>query len=167
YDVPLVGPLVQEVETRWPGIEPSRKAHEVQRRLITAAIENVIATSMDEIEAVSPGTVSDVRAAGRTLIHFSPEYAAGEKALKAFMFERVYRSEQVMEPVRQSERLVAELFDAYLGGAEMPGRWNEALRRTKDETGRARVVSDFVAGMTDPYAQEQHAALFDAKARIG
>ncbi len=166
-DVPLVGPLVREVEARWPDIEPNRKAHEVQRRLITAGIEDVIATSMDEIEAASPKNVWDVRNAGRTLIHFSPEFAAGEKALKSFMFGHVYRSEEVMGPVRASEQLVGELFDAYMSGAEMPGRWAEAYRRSNGDIGRARIVSDFVAGMTDPYAKEQHAALFDAKARIG
>lgn len=108
-----------------------------------------------------------MRNAGRTLVHFSEAFAAGEKALKSFMFQKVYRSEQVMGPVRQSEQLVGELFDAYMGGADMPGRWGKAYRRSNGDTGRARIVSDFVAGMTDPYAEEQHAALFDAKARIG
>lgn len=166
-DVPLVGPLVREVEGRWPDIEPNRKAHEVQRRLITAGIEDVIATSTDEIVATDPRSVVDVREAGRTLIRFSDAFAAGEKALKAFMFQKVYRSEEVMGPVRQSERLVGELFDAYMDGAEMPGRWAEAYRRSNGDSGRARIVCDFVAGMTDPYAEEQHAALFDAKAQLG
>ena len=165
--VPLVGPLVRQVEERWPDIEPNRKAHEVQRRLITAAIEDVIATSMDAIEYASPKNVWDVRNAGQTLILFSEEFGEAVRGLKAYLFEKVYRSEQVMGPVRQSERLVGELFDAYMGGAAMPGRWAEAYRRSESDSGRARIVCDFVAGMTDPYAEEQHAALFDAKARIG
>ena len=93
--------------------------------------------------------------------------AEAERGLKAFMFENVYRSEQVMAPVRRSQEVVSALFDAYMRGTAMPGRWAEAWRRSKDEAGRARVVCDFVAGMTDPYAIEQQAALFDAKARIG
>jgi dGTPase len=165
--VPLVGPLVRQVEERWPDIEPNRKAHEVQRRLITAAIEDVIATSMDAIEYASPKNVWDVRNAGQTLILFSEEFGEAVRGLKAYLFEKVYRSEQVMGPVRQSERLVGELFDAYMAGAAMPGRWAEAYRRSESDSGRARIVCDFVAGMTDPYAEEQHAALFDAKARIG
>ena len=165
--VPLVGPLVRQVEEHWPDIEPNRKAHEVQRRLITAAIEDVIATSMDAIEYASPKNVWDVRNAGQTLILFSEEFGEAVRGLKAYLFEKVYRSEQVMGPVRQSERLVGELFDAYMGGAALPGRWAEAYRRSESDIGRARIVCDFVAGMTDPYAEEQHAALFDAKARIG
>ena len=164
--VPLVGPLVRQVEARWPEIEPNRKAHEVQRRLITAAIEDVIATSMAAIEHASPKNVWDVRNAGQTLILFSEAFGEAVRGLKAYLFEKVYRSEQVMGPVRQSERLVGELFDAYMDGADMPGRWAEAYRRSEGDIGRARVVCDFVAGMTDPYAEEQHAALFDAKAQL-
>jgi dGTPase len=166
-DVPLVGPFVRDVQAKWPDIEPNRKAHEVQRRLITAAIEDVIATSTQEIVEAMPRDVSDVRAAGRTLIRFSDDMAEAELVLKAFMFENVYRSDVVMEPVRRSQQLVADLFDAYLADGAMPGRWAEAWRRSNDEAGRARIVCDFVAGMTDPYAIEQHAALFDAKGRLG
>lgn len=166
-EVPLVGPFVREVEARWPEIERNRKAHEVQRRLITAGVEDVIRTTEAELTALEPQSVDDVRMAGRTLVHFSPELARAEKALKAFLFEKVYRHEAVMGPVRESQRIVAELFDAYLAEGRMPGRWAEAYRSANDMASRARIVSDFVAGMTDPYAVEQHAALFDAKAPIG
>ena len=70
-DVPLVGPIVREVLDAYPNIERSRQAHEVQRRLITRAIEDVIATSEFEIAAAAPQSADDVRQAGRTLIHFS------------------------------------------------------------------------------------------------
>jgi dGTPase len=166
-DVPLVGPFVREVEARWPDIAPNRKAHEVQRRLITAAIEDVIATTDAELADLQPQSVADVRAAERTLVHFSPGLAAEEKALKAFLFEKVYRHEEVMVPVRESQALVADLFDQYLEHGSMPDRWGEAWRVSNDQTSRARIVADFIAGMTDPYAIDQHAALFDAKTRIG
>ncbi len=166
-DVPLVGPLVREVEARWPQIEPNRKAHEVQRRLITAAIEDVIATSTAAIAHAAPRNVWDVRNAGETLIVFSEAFGEAVRELKSFLFSRVYRSEVVMGPVRQSEALVGELFDAYMAGAKMPGRWGEAYRQADSKISRARIVADFIAGMTDPYAIDQHAALFDAKTRIG
>lgn len=165
-EVPLVGPFVREVQAKWPEIAPNRKAHEVQRRLITAAIEDVIATSRAGLAAVAPHSADDVRAAGRTLIGFSEPMATDERALKAFLFEHVYRSETVMAPVRASQAVVGELFDLYLAEGCLPGRWAEAWREAAAE-GRARIVADFVAGMTDPYALEQHAALFDGKARIG
>src|SRR5690606_8372009 len=78
-DVPPVGPLVREVLERWPKIEPSRQAHEVQRRLITTMIEDVIATSARSIAAAGVRDVDDVRRAGRLLIGFSPQVAGAEK----------------------------------------------------------------------------------------
>jgi dGTPase len=165
-DVPLVGPLVREVLQRWPEIERSRQAHEVQRRLITAQIEDVIAESGRAIAELAPQSADDVRNAGRTLIRFSPPIAAAEQGLKRFLFERVYRSEQVMEPVRRSQTVVSMLFDHYLVTGDMPGRWGEAARHAPDRTARARLVADFIAGMTDPYALEQHARLFDGRGQL-
>jgi dGTPase len=162
-EVALVGPIVEEVLARWPGSEPSRQAHEVQRRLITRLIEDVIATAGAEVAAVRPGSADAVREAGRALIHFSPPAADAERALKAFMFERVYRSEPVMAPVRRSEILVGALFDRYMTSSDMPGRWGEAARAAGSDAARARIVADFIAGMTDPYAEAEHARLFDGK----
>jgi dGTPase len=166
-DVPLAGPIVREVLERWPNIERSRQAHEVQRRLITRAIEDVIATAEMELAAAKPQSADDLRHAGRTLIRFSPGIAEAEQGLKAFMFDKVYRSEAVMAPVRRSEDLVAELFDRYLASADMPGRWGKAARAVEPEGERARIVADFIAGMTDPYAEAEHARLFDGTGALG
>lgn len=165
-EVPLVGPIVREVLGRWPDIERSRQAHEVQRRLITRGIEDVIATAEAELAAVAPRSADDVRHAGRALIHFSPAMAGAEKQLKAVLFERVYRSEPVMAPVRRSEALVGELFDRYLATADMPGRWGVAAAAAASEAERARIVADFIAGMTDPYAEAEHARLFDGRGPV-
>ena len=127
-DVPLVGPIATTVLDRWPAIDPGRQAHEVQRRLITLAIEDVIATSADAIAAVAPRNADEVRAAGRTLILFSPGVASAEEGLKRFLFDRVYRSEAVMAPVRKSEAVVAALFDRYLATGDLPSRWGEAAQ---------------------------------------
>ena len=166
-DVPLVGPIVREVLARWPNIERSRQAHEVQRRLITFAVEDVIRTAEAEIAAAAPQSADDVRHAGRTLIHFSPATAAAEQGLKAFMFDRVYRSEAVMAPIRRSEAMVAALFDRYFASGEMPNRWGAAAIAAQNDTERARVVADFIAGMTDPYAEAEHARLFDGAGALG
>ncbi|MEO6394912.1 MAG: deoxyguanosinetriphosphate triphosphohydrolase [Devosia sp.] len=161
--VPLAGPLVLEVLERWPDVERRRQAHELQRRLITRGIEDVVASAQTAIDAVRPKNADDVRQAGRALIGFSQSMATAERALKSFMFERVYRSESVMAPVRHSERIVAALFDRYFDTGDLPGRWGESVRRAGTATERARVIADFIAGMTDPYAEAEHARLFDGK----
>ncbi|GLQ57528.1 deoxyguanosinetriphosphate triphosphohydrolase [Devosia nitrariae] len=162
-DVPMVGPILAEVRAHYGDVAVKRQTHEVQRRLITRAIEDVIATSATQIAAAGVGSADDVRAAGQALVRFSPEMAAAEKGLKEFLFERVYRHEDVMRPVHESEAVVAGLFDKFTDGAEMPGRWGEAMRKAEDELARARIAADFIAGMTDPYALDQYERLFDAR----
>ncbi len=162
-DVPLVGPIVREVVTLYPDIAPKRQAHEVQRRLITRSIEDVIATSQASIEASAVASAEDVRNAGRPLVAFSPVIAEAERGLKAFLFGRVYRHEAVMAPVRQSEAVVTDLFARYMATRDLPGRWGVAARAAAGEAALARIVADFIAGMTDPYALDEYARLFDAR----
>jgi dGTPase len=161
-DVPMAGPIVREVLDRYPGIGAKRQTHEVQRRMITRAVEDVIATSAANIDAAQVQSAEDVRLAGTTLVTFSSATASGEKGLKRFLFERVYRHEDVMAPVRESEAVVERLFERYMLDADMPGRWGEAGRGATG-SGRARIVADFIAGMTDPYALDEHQRLFDAR----
>ncbi|MBJ3785557.1 deoxyguanosinetriphosphate triphosphohydrolase [Devosia sediminis] len=161
-DVPMAGPIVSEVLGLYPDIGAKRHAHEIQRRMITRAVEDVIATSAARIAAAGVETSEDVRLAGEPLVTFSAATANAEKGLKAFLFDRVYRHEAVMVPVRESESVVERLFAAYMADPDMPGRWGEAGRAVTGAE-RARIVADFVAGMTDPYALDQYQRLFDAR----
>ena len=68
-----------------------------------------------------------------------------------------------MAPVRRSQEIVADLFDRYMATGDMPGRWGGAAQDAPSDAARARVISDFIAGMTDPYAEAEHARLFDGK----
>jgi len=166
-DVPMVGGIVREVLDRWPGLAPNRQAHEVQRRLITSAVEDVIGEAGRRIAAKGIATAEDVRMAGETLIGFSAGFAEAELGLKAFLFREVYRSEEVMRPVRASQVIVAGLFDRFLADGAMPNRWGDAWREAPSETVRAMLVKDFIAGMTDPYAIDQYARLFDGQRPLG
>lgn len=161
-DVPMAGPIVAEVLGRYPDIGRKRQTHEVQRRMITRAVEDVIATSLTNIAATGVVSSEDVRLAGRTIICFSAPTSAAETGLKRFLFDRVYRHETVMAPVRESEAVVERLVDRYMQTADMPGRWGDAGRAATGAA-RARIVADFVAGMTDPYALDEHQRLFDAR----
>lgn len=162
-DVPLVGPIAREVLDLWPDAERNRQIHEVQRRLITRTIEAVIDESAVRIAEISPVSADAVRRCGRTLIGFPETMARDEKALKAFLFAKVYRHPRVMTPVETGEAVVRRLFDAYLETGDMPGRWAQAYRDAPDGHARARIVCDFVAGMTDPFALDEHARLFDVR----
>ncbi|RYE59876.1 MAG: dNTP triphosphohydrolase, partial [Hyphomicrobiales bacterium] len=162
-DAPMAGPIVREVQALYPNVGPKRQTHEVQRRMITRAIEDVIANSAENIRSSGVKSAEDVRMAGRTLIAFSPAVAEAEKGLKSVLYKRVYRNEAVMQPVRESEAVIERLFATYMETANMPGRWGEAAQSATDKNQRARIAADFIAGMTDPYALDEHQRLFDAR----
>jgi len=162
-DAPMAGPIVREVQELYPEVAVKRQTHEVQRRMITRAIEDVIRMSSENIASSGLTSAEDVRTAGRTLVTFSPATAAAEKGLKEVLYKRVYRNEDVMRPVRESEAVVERLFSAYMERMDLPGRWAEAARSALSIEARARIVADFVAGMTDPYALDEHQRLFDAR----
>lgn len=160
-DVPIVGDIVKEVQQKYPHVSADRQSHETIRRLITRTIEDVIRTAEAAIRECGPQSVEDVRNAGKALIGFSQGVAAQEKELKNFLFSNVYRSKQVMTPVKQGEEIVGKLFDAFVEGELMPEEW-EQLAQSGPTGGRERVVCDFVSGMTDPYATTTFNRLFDA-----
>lgn len=160
-EVPLVGPIVHEVQNKYPLVDEDRQTHEVVRRLLTRTIEDVISEAKARLKAGNIQTAEDVRQANQTLIGFSPSMAAAEKGLKSFLFEKVYRHKSVMDQVDKAQHIVSKLFDVYLDGEELPGEWKERAK-VIEKNKMPRLVSDFIAGMTDPYATVEYNRLFDA-----
>ncbi len=158
-DVPFVGDIEREVVRRWPGLEKERQAHEIQRRVITRLVENAIEATEANIVDHAPTNSDAVRAARQALVAFSPDMASGVRDLAAFLFANVYRSEVVMQPVREGEAIVARLFDHLMEKGDLPQRWHEWADAATSDAARARIVCDFIAGMTDPYAIELHGSL--------
>ena len=164
-DIPLVGDMLRSVRERYPHLDASRTTHEIVRRQITAMVEDVIAETHKRLDRLEPQSVEDVRSAGLTIVAFSGEMARAEKAIKAFLYSHMYRAPTVMAVRAQASQVVRDLFNAYFSGeAQMPNEWGIDWRTTAsrlEEPKRARLVADFLAGMTDRYAISEHQRLFD------
>ncbi len=155
-------PLASGVAGPLMSPDPGRQAYEVTRAMITLLIGDVVAESRARLAALAPGAADDIRAAEGAVVRFSPAIAVEMKALKAFLFARVYRHPRVMGAMAGAEEIVANLFHRYLSdAAALPASW-AAASRGLDERRHARRVADFVAGMTDRYAIAEHRRLFDA-----
>jgi len=166
-DVPFLADILKEVDTRYPGLEESRRIHEIVRRSITRMVEDVIRHGMKNLEEIAPTSVQEIRLAGRCLVGFSPEMTASEKEVKRFLFARVYRHEDVLAVRRLVARVVRDLFDRFLASPDlMPKPWNSGLEDLSDQE-TARRVCDYIAGMTDRYAIEEHSRLFDDTPDLG
>ncbi|MBZ9812617.1 deoxyguanosinetriphosphate triphosphohydrolase [Mesorhizobium sp. CA7] len=160
-EVGLPGSILNSVRAKYPQLDDVRTGHELMRRQITLMVEDVIASTIANIERLKPDSADAVRAAGETLVTFSASMAAAEKELKAFLYKHLYRHAEVMRVRADAEQIVRELFDVYFADPRaMPDGWREGLDRAEDRI-KARSVADFLAGMTDTYALKEHRRLFD------
>ncbi len=159
--LPLVGEALDEVNRLYPGLELPRVVNEVMRRMITRFIEDVVRESDRQAAAAGVASAQAVRELGRPLVAFSPAMKEAEKAVKGFLYPRMYRHERVNRVMADAQRVVRELFGHFLAHpTDMPTWWHEDLA-SLDEARLARRVTDYIAGMTDRYALEQHARFFD------
>jgi dGTPase len=160
--VPLAGDIVAALPSDAPPGERGRVTYEVTRRMITRLIQDVIQESRVRLAVLDPGSPADIRGAGQATVSFSSQTTADIRDLKAFLMQRVYRSQRVMHVMDEAQAIVAALFGRYLAEPDvLPEAWR-AAQQGLSERARARVIADFVAGMTDRYAIDQHRRLFDA-----
>ncbi|MQX35611.1 deoxyguanosinetriphosphate triphosphohydrolase [Roseospira navarrensis] len=162
-DVPLAGPVFAAVADAHPGLERSRLIHESVRRIIDAMVSDLCAETGRRFAEDRPESVEDVRALGRPLVAFSDAMTAHDRAFKDFLFPNMYRHHRVNRMTSKARRVVRDLFDLLLAEpALLPGDWSTRARAAGgDDSRRARVVADYIAGMTDRFALDEHARLFD------
>jgi dGTPase len=158
--LPLVGDILREIAAQHPHLEAGRHAHELVRRLITRMIQDVTAQSRRHIVELEPDSVEEAREAGRALIGFSAAIAQADRAIKDFLYPRLYRHARIVRIMGEAEELVRALFGHYLRTpADLPPGWLDEVA-TGDEAGRAVRVADYIAGMTDRYVMVEHTRIF-------
>jgi dGTPase len=145
-------------ESSVAGLEPARRVHELVRRLIARMIEDVIGHSKHLIGQFRPGSVEDIRRAGAPVVSFSPAMGEADRAIKAFLFPRMYRHPRIVRIMSDAQQVVTDLFARYICAPhDLPPRDGPAEAPTGP-----RQIADFIAGMTDRYALCEHARLFDS-----
>jgi dGTPase len=160
-EVPLVGPICRSVAERYPGLDEPRLIHETVRRVIDHMVTDLLAETRSRLAAGGVRTAAEVRALGAPVVALSAEMREHDRALKAFLFERMYRHYRVNRMSSKARRVVHDLFALYLAEPEcLPGEWRR-LAAGPDEPQTARVAADYLAGMTDRYALDEHHRLFD------
>jgi dGTPase len=159
-DVPLIGPHVASAMKDYPDCDQSIIRMEAVRRMIGAMVDDVLAETRRRAEAGNVENPEDVRNLGHALVAFSRDMVEDLGALRAFLMERMYRHWRVNRTRSQARRILAEMFQLFLAEPDvLPAEWGERAS-ARDEAGRARVVCDYIAGMTDRFAIEEHRKLF-------
>jgi dGTPase len=159
-DVPLIGPHVASALNDYPDCDQSIIRLEAVRRMIGAMVDDVLAETRRRAEAGKVQGPEDVRNLGHALVAFSRDMVEDLGALRAFLMERMYRHWRVNRTRSQARRMLAEMFQLFLAEPDvLPAEWGQRASG-RDEAGRARVVCDYIAGMTDRFAIEEHRKLF-------
>ena len=164
-DVPLVGPVFAEVMARYPGLERTRVIHESVRRLIDAMVTDLLNETRRRIEDARVESAQAIRDLGAPVVAFSETMAENDRALKSFLFERMYRHDKVKRMASRARRVVHDLFELLFDDpSRLPPDWQRDVNDA-DDSRKARVVGDYIAGMTDRYALDKHQRLSDLYAK--
>ncbi|MFQ6552419.1 deoxyguanosinetriphosphate triphosphohydrolase [Aestuariibius insulae] len=160
-ELPVVGAAYAEVDRRYPGLERRRRRHEALRKVFGAMVSDVVAVSRAALEQSGAQTPEDIRGLGRQIIRFSDGMWADIEVIRAFLFERMYRAPDVTRMRADVTRVVEDLFPMFLRDPTLlPKAWRADVLAVEDETALARIVADYIAGMTDRFALETHERLF-------
>jgi dGTPase len=159
-DVPLIGPILAAVRSERPDLDLRLTRLEAVRRMIGAMVDDVMGETLKRAAATGVQTADEVRALDHALVAFSPDMAEDLARLRQFLHARMYRHWRVNRTRSQARRILAEMFSLFLAEPDvLPSEWF-ARSQNRDEAGRARVVCDYIAGMTDRFAIEEHRKLF-------
>ncbi len=160
--VPLIGPVFGVVASRYPGIEEPRLIHESIRRVIDHMVGDLIAETRLRLADSKVRTAAEIRTLKSPIAAFSVEMRDNGRVLKEFLFEHMYRHYRVNRMSSKARRVVHDLFTLYLAEPEcLPGEWRGMAAGPGDQQ-TARIAADYLAGMTDRFALDEHHRLFDA-----
>ncbi|MBI5135820.1 MAG: deoxyguanosinetriphosphate triphosphohydrolase [Nitrospirae bacterium] len=165
-EVPLFARLHGQVMATWPDAPRNKQLYETGRRLINHLITDVVTHTRTRIAETGVATVDDVRALPDNIVTLSPETAPENAELKRFLFRRVYRFWRVQRMGTKAERVIHELFAAFTGNPALLPPQYQAMLTDRAPATVARVVADYVSGMTDRYALGEYKKLFDPWERV-
>lgn len=159
-ELPILGDCFARVDARYPGLNYYRRRHEALRRFFGILVEDVITVSRRNLTELAPASVHDIRHAGRMMVQFSPALWADLKVIRNFLFDRMYRAPAVVAMRVVVTQMIDDLFPFFMENTdELPKQWRKDVADAPDRTALARIVADYIAGMTDRFAIQEHKRL--------
>jgi dGTPase len=163
-ELPLVGDVFRGVQSKWPDVDHTVQIHEAVRELIGHMVGDVLVETRKRLDQHRPDSAGALRAMPRAMVGFSPEMTEFLAALRRHLHAHMYRHYKVNRMMSQASRVVEELFDLYLHDPGVLPTRVQAGMDGSDDAGRARLVCDHIAAMTDRFAVEEHRRLFTVQA---
>ncbi|MEP1963933.1 deoxyguanosinetriphosphate triphosphohydrolase [Tateyamaria sp.] len=163
--LPIADAAYAQVDAQYPGLDPMRRRHEALRHVFGVMVADVIETSRSHLADSGAQSVEDIRHLGRSVIRFSDGVWADLQVIRKYLFTNMYRAPSVMEKRAEVTKVVEDLFPALLARPELlPESWQDAVVAAHgDKTILARLTADYIAGMTDRFALQEHDRLFGVR----
>jgi len=159
--LPLTGDILAEIDKTHGKIDEKLMRHELVREMISLMIADLVGVVRQGLADHKIETADDVRQLGHALAVFSPEMEAKHREIKSFLHKRVYRHHSVNGSMSKARRIMRDLFGLYFAEPDvLPEDWRRPAM-AGDDTAKARIICDYMAGMTDRFAMEEHRRLFD------
>ncbi|MGR3513385.1 MAG: deoxyguanosinetriphosphate triphosphohydrolase [Paracoccaceae bacterium] len=156
-ELPILKDCFARVDALYPGLNYYRRRHEALRRFFGVLVEDVIAVAQASLSEIKPKRADDIRQAGFQMIRFSQPVFEDLKQIRQFLFERMYRAPTVVVMRQQVTRVVRDLFPFFMENPDnLPKQWRKDVETVASEIELARLVSDYIAGMTDRFALQCH-----------
>ena len=163
-ELPIVGPAFTAVDQKYKNLDANRRRHEALRRVFGVMVEDVMATSYVILAQSGAKSAQDIRNLDHSVVQFSPSLWSELKEIRTFLFENMYRAPRVMQQREHAAQVVRDLFEIFMTSpGAMPGNWGGAVASNAPDLHKARVVVDYIAGMTDRFAQQEHDRLHTAR----
>ena len=156
-ELPILRDCFAAVDEKYPDLNYYRRRHEALRRFFGILVDDVMAGARKNLADLDPKTAQDIRDAGRPMVRFSDGLWQDLKVIRKFLFVRMYRAASVVVVRKDVTRKVKELFPLFMQRPDLlPKQWRKDVADVKNETELARIVCDYIAGMTDRFALQQY-----------
>ena len=163
--LPQVGEALADIEARHGTLDLGRVTHELVRRLISVFVEDLLTVSNKNLLTLSATHPDNIRDHKTPVIGFSTSMAKDLVILRGFLFNNMWRHYKVNRMTSKAKRVVTDLFNLFMSEPNtLPNDWqfhNKKALSDMTKTGRARIITDYIASMTDRYAIIEHGRLFD------
>ena len=160
-ELPIVSLAYAQVDNTYKKIEPHRRRHEALRRVFGNMVEDVITTSRELLSRSGANSAPEIRNLNYSAVQFSTKKLKDLYEIKSFLFHNMYRADRIMVQREHAAKIVQDLFEIFMNSPELlPTEWGIVVNDKNDVINSARMVADYIAGMTDRFAQQKHDQLF-------
>ncbi|WOI57570.1 deoxyguanosinetriphosphate triphosphohydrolase [Palleronia sp. LCG004] len=159
-ELPILDRCFAKVDAIYPGLNYYRRRHEALRRFFGVLVEDAITEARETLAALDPLDATEVRHLAMPIIRFSDPVWSDLQVIRNFLFHRMYRAPDVVVTRERVTQVVRELFPLFMDRTDLlPKQWRKDVEEADGETMLARIVLDYIAGMTDRFAIQEHARL--------